>query len=116
MKVRNLIARLRRSIARLLFRRDAVGSHDSSSRVEAKLIGKWRYVHSRSWVTTSEGPQLSTHYNTKNAVSIEFRKGNFSLKGDKLTYEGEIYTIQFYAGTLILAQDQYEETFVRSDN
>ncbi len=76
-------------------------------------MGKWRYVNSRSWVSTDSGLEFVTHYNTKNDLSIEFVKGNFVLVEDQLTYNGQMYKVEFHHNTLVLLLAQSEETYVR---
>lgn len=99
MKILNLLSRL-------IFR-----SHAKS--LEAKLIGKWRYVNTLSRVSTNGGKDLITHYNTQNKVSIEFVEGNFELVEDQLTYDGRIYKVEFHHDTLVLSHAQSEETYIR---
>ncbi len=99
MKILNLLSRL-------IFR-----SYGKS--LEAKLIGKWRYINTLSRVSTDEGVEFVTHYNTKNNVSIEFVVGNFVLVEDQLTYDGQTSTISFHADTLVLSHAQSEETYIR---
>ncbi|WP_166334665.1 hypothetical protein [Sphingobacterium chungjuense] len=99
MKILNLLSRL-------IFR-----SHAKS--LEAKLIGKWRYVNTLTRVSTNGGEDLITHYNTQNKVSIEFVEGNFELVEDQLTYAGRIYKVEFHYDTLVLSHAQSEETYIR---
>ncbi len=99
MKILNLLSRL-------IFR-----SHAKS--LEAKLIGKWRYINTLSRVSTDGGVELITHYNTQNHLSIEFVEGNFVLMGDQLTYDGQVYKVEFHHDTLVLSHAQSEETYIR---
>ncbi|PVH24626.1 hypothetical protein [Sphingobacterium corticibacter] len=99
MKILNLLSRL-------VLRR-------KSKSLEAKLIGKWRYVNTLSRVSTDGGEELITHYNNQNKVSIEFVEGNFVLVEDQLTYDSQVFKVEFHHDTLVLSHAQSEETYIR---
>lgn len=80
---------------------------------EAKLIGSWKHLNSRSWGSLGDGMDFISDYYTTDTVLIEFKKGNFKLLNDQLTFEDRVFTVEFRADTLLMSQPQYVESYIR---
>ncbi len=80
---------------------------------EAKIIGTWKHLNSRSWGSLGGGLDFITDYYSDDTVLIEFKKGNFKLLNDQLTFEDREFTVEFRADTLLMKQPQYVETYLR---
>lgn len=80
---------------------------------EAKLLGSWKHLNSRSWGSFGGGMDFYSDYYTTDTVLIEFKQGNFKLVGDQLTFEDRVFTVEFRADTLLMSQPQYVETYLR---